>query len=64
MKKFKKLIVTLLVVLQAFIFCAASFADTGVVYKQGYGSSLGFGLAMFVAVLVAISMFLHRKIDD
>jgi len=64
MKKFKKLIVTLLVALQAFIFCAASFAESGMIHKQGYGSSLGFGTAMFVVVLVAIFMFLRRKIDD
>lgn len=64
MKKFKKLIVTLLVALQAFVLCAVSFADSGMIHKQGYSGSLSFGVALFFAVLVAIFMFLRHRIDD
>lgn len=64
MKKFRKLIVTLFVLFQTFVFCAASFAETAIVHKQGYVGSLGFGAALFAAALVAVFMLLRQKIDD
>ena len=64
MGKLKKLIVTLLVIVQVFVFCAAAFADSGIVHKQGYNGSLIMGVGMFAAILFAIFMFLRRKIDD